>query len=231
MLVNFAGVKSLRFIGGTATDYYTLVSSPANLALVDSGGGTLDFSKDTKGITLNLGLSSRQTQTIAPWGKTLALQGVFDNLIGTPYNDVLAGGAGTGVIRGDGGNNVLRAGSGNAVLVNGSGNSTAYGGSGTCLLIAGSGTSTLYGGSGIDMLVGGSTSYDANDSDALLSILAAIPNDIATSRSRFPTTPVGAGSYSLVMGKTATDSGRGGILVAGTGRTWFLPGAHDTVKQ
>ena len=110
MLVNFAGVKSLRLVGGTDTDYYTLVSSPANLALVNSGGSdTLDFSSDAKGIALNLGLSGGQTQSIAPWGKTLALQGVFDNLIGTPYNDLLSGGAGTGVIRGDGGNDVLRA--------------------------------------------------------------------------------------------------------------------------
>ena len=97
-------------------------------------------------------------------------------------------------------------------------------------MIAGSGTSTLYGGSGISMLVGGSTSYDAND-QALLSLLAAIPENIATSRARIPTTPVSAGPYSLVMGKTVIDSGKDDTLVAGTGRTWFLPGAHDKVKQ
>ena len=106
--INFAGVQNIKLVGGTASDYYTLVSSPANLTLVNSGGtDTLDFSSDTAAITLNLG-QRRPAQPIAPWGKTLALQGVFDNLIGTPYNDALTGGAGTGIINGDGGNNVLR---------------------------------------------------------------------------------------------------------------------------
>ena len=33
------------------------------------------------------------------------------------------------------------------------------------------------------------------------------------------------------MGKTVIDFGHKNTLVAGPGRTWFLPGAHDTVKQ
>ena len=51
LAVNFGGVRKIQLIGGTASDYYTLVSSPANLALVNSGGNdTLDFSKDGAGI-------------------------------------------------------------------------------------------------------------------------------------------------------------------------------------
>ena len=144
--------------------------------IADAGGvNSLNFSADTAGITLNL--ASSQAQKIAPWGKTLTLQGAFQDLTGTPFADVLTGGGYTCIIRGDGGNDVLRAGSGNAALVNGAGNSTLYGGSGANLLIAGSGTSTLYGGSGPSMLVGGSTNYDAND-QALLSLL----NNLAASR-------------------------------------------------
>ena len=163
------------------------------------------------------------------------MQGAFDNLIGTPFSDALTGGAGTGVINGGGGNDVLRAGSGNTVLVNGSGNSTLYGGSGISLLIAGSGACTLYGGSGVSMLVGGSTSYDAND-QALLSILASLSRNAAAGRTRVPTSSsnpvgIGTGPYSLVMGKTVIDPGTDDKLVAGSGRTWFLPGAHDTVKR
>ena len=252
LAVNFTGVKKIQIDGGTASDSYTLVSSPANLTLVDSGGtNTLDFSHDTAGIALNLGLGAGQAQRIAPWGKTLSLQGVFQNVVGTPYRDVLIGGAGIGIIRGGGGNDVLMAGTGNTVLVNGSGDSTLVGGPGTCLLIAGSGTSTLLGGSGLGMLVGGATAYDAND-QALLSILASIPQDPAFKNvsvppvSKSPSSPsaprprrmsvrpsasTGPTYTSLVMGKTVTDSGNSNTLIADKLRTIILPGAKDVVLQ
>ncbi len=95
LVVNFADVQEIRLDGGTASDYYTLVSSPAALTLVNSGGtDTLDFSQDTAGISLNLGLSGGQAQPIAPWGTTLSLKGVFRNIVGTAFADTLTGGAG-----------------------------------------------------------------------------------------------------------------------------------------
>lgn len=228
----------------TASDYYTFVSSPAALTLVNSGGtDTLDFSQDTAGISLNLGLSGGQAQSIAPWGTTLSLKGVFRNIVGTAFADTLTGGAGTGIIWGGGGNDVLKAGTGNTVLINGSGDSKLIGGSGTCLLIAGSGTSTLNGGSGLGVLVGGATIYDAND-QALLSILASIAPKPAVRGVNVPRLPLsrsmplptpsppstGLTYKSLAMGKSVTDFGNSNTLIANKLRTVFLPGAHDTVK-
>jgi cyclophilin family peptidyl-prolyl cis-trans isomerase len=232
MDLTFTGVSPLRLHGGTGNDDYILPSSATNVAITDPGGNnTLDFSGDSKGITLNLALNSGQAQSIAPWGKTLSLQGTFQDLIGTPYADTLTGNGAADILTSNGGNDVLRAGSGNTVLVGGSGNSTLYAGSGTCLLIAGSGTSTLYGGSGVSLLVGGSTSYDAND-QALLSILGSEGTQLmAMLRVRPLLSSVGAGSDVLKMGATAHDSGVKDILVAGKGHTWFLPGAHSIVKQ
>ena len=140
---------TIKLIGGAGNDHYVLTSSAANVVVSDSGGfNTLDFSGDSAGVTVNLALSGGQAQKIAPWGKTLSIQGTIEELVGSNYNDVLTGNGVTDIIRGGGGNDVIRAGSGNAVLLGGSGNDTLYAGSGACLLIAGSGTSTLYGGSG-----------------------------------------------------------------------------------
>ena len=175
--INYAGVGTIKLIGA-GSDRYVLNSSPANVAITDTkGANTLDFSGDSAGITLNMALSNGQPQMIAPWGKTLALTGLMQGLVGTPFADVLTGDSATNIIRGDGGNDTIYAGSGNAVLLGGSGNCTLVGGSGASVLIADTGTSTLIGGSGRNMLVGGSTAYDAND-QALL----AIVNQLATQR-------------------------------------------------
>ncbi len=233
LTIGYTNLQGITLKGGTGADNYVLNSSPASVKIIDAAGvNALNFSGDTagKGITLNLGLNAGQAQTIAPWGKTLALTGTFQDLTATPYADVLTGGSAACIIRGDGGNDVIRAGSGNTVLVGGVGNNTLYGGSGTCVLIAGGGgTSTLDGGSGNTMLIGGSTSYDANDA-ALLSILNNLTAaEVHTGRTRIPVSNPTAGAYPLTMGKTVKDSGTADTLVEGTGATWFLPGAHDRV--
>ncbi len=232
LTINYSGVQGgIQLKGGIGNDDYVLNSSPANVKITDAGGSnTLDFSGDSAGVTLNLGLAKGQAQTIAPWGKTLALQGVFQNLVGTAYADVLTGGTGAGIIRGGAGNDILRAGSGNTVLVGGGGNDTLYGGSGACVLIAGSGVCTLYGGSGRSLLIGGSTSYDAND-QALLGLLNELAvSRMVTSRTRIPLASGLTGPYALVVGKTFQDSAQNDTLVKGGGQTWFLPGVADTVK-
>ena len=146
--VNYYTAGTIKFVGA-GNDRYVLNASSANVAITDTTGfNTLDFSGDSAGITLNLALGSGQPQTIAPWGKTLALNGLMQGLMGTPYADSLTGNSATDIIRGDGGNDAIYAGSGNAVLLGGSGNCTLVGGSGASLLIADTGTSTLIGGSG-----------------------------------------------------------------------------------
>ena len=105
----------------------------------------LDFSHDTAGVTVNLGLDKGQAQSIAPWNTTLSIYGVINKLIGTAYADVLTGGpAATTEIVGGLGNDTITGGSGDNILMGGGGNDTIIGGPGRNLMIAGSGTCSLY---------------------------------------------------------------------------------------
>jgi Ca2+-binding RTX toxin-like protein len=68
----------------------------------------------------------------------------IQNVIGSPYNDVLTGSK-----------------YGN-VLVGGGGTDTITGGTGTSVLIGGTGTATIHGNSGNDLIVRGYTNFDDN---------------------------------------------------------------------
>jgi Ca2+-binding RTX toxin-like protein len=121
----------------------------------------------------------------------LALKGTFENVIGTPYGDLIKGnasantiwgGAGDDTIYGGAGNDTLYGEDGNDWLYGGAGNDSLYGGpgnnvllggygndtlnasssSGRNLLIGGKGSDTLKGGLGQEILIGGTTSYDTN---------------------------------------------------------------------
>ena len=62
-----ATVQKLALDGGGGNDYYTLNSAAVPTSIVDPGGyNTLDFSHDTAGVAVNLGLDKGQPQSIAP---------------------------------------------------------------------------------------------------------------------------------------------------------------------
>jgi cyclophilin family peptidyl-prolyl cis-trans isomerase len=167
-----ATVQNLALYGGAGNSYYTLNSSAVPLAVVDTAGyNTMDFSNDTAGVTVNLGLDKGQAQAIAPWSTTLAITGVVNKLIGSAHNDVLTGGraATTEIVAGVG-NDEITGGSGNNILIGGSGADTITGGAGKNLIIGGSGNSNLYAKGTANTIFAGTTNEDSDD-QALLNLL------------------------------------------------------------
>jgi serralysin len=77
-------------------------------------------------------------------------------IIGTPFNDFLAGTALADDMFGLAGSDVLRGGAGNDYLDGGAGNDSLYGGSGNDMLKGGGGADLVSGNDGKDVLIGGS---------------------------------------------------------------------------
>jgi cyclophilin family peptidyl-prolyl cis-trans isomerase len=172
LVTQMATVQKLALNGGSGNDTYTLNSSAVPVSVVDaSGNNTLDFSHDTAGVTVNLGLNKGQAQSIAPWKTTLSLTGVINKLVGTAFADVLTGGsAATTEILSGKGNDTITGGSGDSILVGGGGADTITGGSGRNLIIGGSGNSKLYAKGTQNIIFAGTTNQDSND-QALLNLL------------------------------------------------------------
>jgi MBG domain (YGX type)/Bacterial Ig-like domain (group 3)/Domain of unknown function (DUF4214) len=74
--------------GGTGDDTYQLDQAAGAALTLDNEGGddTLDFSNATFGVAIDL--DSPEAQTIAP-GRTLTLDGSFQNIIGSPLPDAI----------------------------------------------------------------------------------------------------------------------------------------------
>jgi cyclophilin family peptidyl-prolyl cis-trans isomerase/Ca2+-binding RTX toxin-like protein len=172
LATQIAAVQKLALNGSSGNSYYTLNSSSVPVSVIDTGGyNTLDFSHDTAGVHVNLGLNKGQAQSIAPWNTTLAIAGVINKLVGTAYADVLTGGpAATTEIVGGAGNDTITGGSGDNILLGGGGTDTITGGAGKNLIIGGSGNSNLYAQGTQNIIFAGTTNEDSND-QAVLNLL------------------------------------------------------------
>jgi Ca2+-binding RTX toxin-like protein len=213
LATQIANVQTLVLAGFGGNDYYRLDSSTTPTWVVDTGGyNTMDFSHDTAGVTVNLGLDKGQAQTIAPWNTTLMIYGVINKLIGSNYADVLTGGpAATTEIVGGSGNDRITGGSGDNILVGGGGNDTVIGGLGRNLMIAGSGTCNLYANGRQNMVFAGSTNDSSND-QALLNLLDEGPLVM----------------YSYLFRRALASSAKNSSLLANM-LSFQDSGAHDTV--
>jgi Ca2+-binding RTX toxin-like protein len=224
--------QKLTLTGKAGDDDYELKSSSVPLWIVNTGNqGTLDFSQDTAGVTVNLGLDKSQAQYMSGWGTSLMLNGVLNEIIGTKYADTLHGGpAATTIIRSGAGNDMIVGGSGNNILVGGGGNDTITGGPNKNLLIAGSGTSTLNAGGSMNMAFGGSTNYDTND-QALLNLLNQGPNFMWGYSVRRAMASAAKNKALLANMLTLTDSGAHDVIFGSGPNNWFVPGKNGIVKR
>jgi len=231
LATQFDAVQKLTLNGSGGNSYFTLNSSTAPTAIVETGGyNTLDFSHDTSGVTVNLGLDNGKAQSIAPWSTTLSITGVISKLIGTAYADVLTGGpAAVTEIVGGSGNDTLTGGSGDNILLGGGGNDTIIGGAGRNLMIAGSGTCSLYASGTQNMIIAGSTNLAANDK-ALLNLLEQGPQ-ISTSYSvRRARVAVARNPALQSLMPTFQDSGAHDTIFGHSNiNNWFVVGKNDTV--
>jgi Ca2+-binding RTX toxin-like protein len=230
-----AGSGNDTLKGGAGDDTYVTAPGTATLAVIDSAGtDTLDFSAATVGVTVNLGLSSGQVQTISP-GNTLALTGTVEIVIGTPFADSITGNDAGNVLFGGAGNDTLVGGLGNDILVGGDGNDILDGGDGRDLVIGGNGADSLLGSAGDDILVAGVTTYDGN-----LTALNAIraewtkTTDTYNQRMAFLTGTNGGanGTYFLIKGTTVLDDNKApDTLTGGLGQDLFYTFSGDKVTD
>jgi Ca2+-binding RTX toxin-like protein len=136
------GVSALK--GGTAPDRFVFMPGGFIPSVINGGGGgdTLDYSQYNTGVSVNLGAYGGGTYGSAT-GVGSSVNNI-QNVIGSPYNDVLTG------------NNY-----GN-VLVGGAGSDVLTGGTGPSVLIGGLGADVIHGNSGNDLIVKGYTVWDRN---------------------------------------------------------------------
>lgn len=206
--------------GGSQDDTFQFEAAGSISGKVSGGPGginTLDFSKKTASVTVNL-LNGTSTYT----GGVLRIQNV-------------TGGSGADVLIGDGQANNLQGNGGGDILVGNDGTDTLNGGGDRDLLIGGLGSDTLDGRGEDDLEIGGTTSYDANVA-ALQAIEAEWVSAIAYPR-RINDLRTGAGlsggNYLQATGATRTvfDDGSTDTLTGGQGQDWFFQSTGDTITD
>jgi len=108
IVLNYPGVEQLAWVDHGGSDTYRIAMSRAEIALEDTAGiDTLDFSSASAGIDLDLSASAGQVQTRGAGASTLALTGVFENVVGTSFDDKILGSDVANALHGGLGNDVL----------------------------------------------------------------------------------------------------------------------------
>ena len=158
------------FAGGPGNDMLLLgpqddmLDGGAGTDTLDGGAGTdiLAFAADAPaGVRVDL---SRFAAT-DPWGFTDTVLNIED-VLGTAWNDTLAGDAAANRLEGGAGNDLLSGGAGDDTLLGGAGNDTLAGEAGNDTLDGGAGDDMLADGGGADLLRGGA----GNDAYAVSSL-------------------------------------------------------------
>jgi hypothetical protein len=126
------------------------------------------------------------------------------------------------IVHGDAGDDHLHGGGGAAVLLGGSGDDMLLGQSGRDILIGGTGRDRLVGGAGGDLLIGGTTTYDHNQDDALMNVLAQWTDPLATYEDR-------ANAVGALL--TVIDDGEADKLTGAAGRDLFYAGTGDNAND
>ena len=158
------GAGNDRMTGGMGDDTYVLVPGSIDEVEDQAGVDLLDFSGAVWPVTVDLRIGNGRTQRVDEQGNLLAMTGLIENVIGSPFADAirgnaadntLAGGAGNDVLLGDAGDDTLVGDAGNDLLDGGAGNDILNGGDGSDTLLGNSGDDELHGDAGADVLDGG----------------------------------------------------------------------------
>ncbi len=198
----YIGGGNDTFTGGMDNDYYEVHFS--TVVINDIGGGldVVDLTAAPQGVSLDFGLTDGSVQSVFT-GSTLALNGSFQRLVGSPHNDVFTT---------DKTDSELFGGDGNDQLISSIAGAMLDGGDGNDELVLVDASGTFAGGLGQDrilgsMLAGSSSSIDAGDGDDFITITG-------------PTT--GIKPTVLISGgtghNTITANGVTGKIYANTGR-------------
>jgi Ca2+-binding RTX toxin-like protein len=199
----------------------------------DDGTDTLDFSGAMKRLNLRLACSDGTLQWIDAGNNRLALDGTFENVIGTAFADRISGsdadnvivtGAGNDTVYGRGGadtvntghgadviagnrhDDVLNGGPGDDVIAGGGGRDTLDGGDGNDVLYGFRGHDVIRGGAGMDQLIGGvgdDVLVGGDDQDQLF---GAVGRDVLVGGDGEDTLHGALGEDILLGGYTAHDA-------------------------
>lgn len=253
-----AGTGNDLLNGGPGNDY--LVAGPGNDTFNGGGGNnTLDFSLAPSGVRVNISNSFYTApggvlpgmSITGGWGASDVLTGI-QNVVGSSFDDILVGDAGTNVLNGLAGNDYIVGGGGGDTLISGAGNSTFVAGSGNNLIRGGPGDNTVDysadpAGVNVDLLAGtASNGYGGQDTlSGIRNIIGSNFNDVlrlgalpgiitsgagddllVASPAGGSTLIAGSGSDTLQVG-----AGGGNTLVAGSGPDVFFTrnGQSDTI--
>jgi Ca2+-binding RTX toxin-like protein len=170
---------------------------------------------------INVSLDNVANDGVAGPGSTVVefdnVRSSVENVIGTPFDDIITGSSASNLLVGSGGNDRLA------------------GGDGRDILIGGSGADTLSGGGSDDLLVAGRTTYDANPTDlralqsewtsgrsyaARVANLRGAGSGSRSNGSIFLRTRPAPGARQTVFSDTSVDA-----IAGSTGRDWFLANA------
>ncbi len=166
----YGGEGSDVMTGGSGSDLYVFgIASAPELDIVNEsleqqeplkGVDTLDFSKVGASTALKVDLRSRsESKTIATHkNRTVAVEydqsrNAWENVIGSPGDDVISGNVSANRLEGLGGNDFIKGWAGIDDLRGGPGNDEIYGAGG--IVDGGDGDDVLYGLLGTDILIGG----------------------------------------------------------------------------
>jgi Ca2+-binding RTX toxin-like protein len=236
-----------RLYGQAGTD--TLIGGRGD-DLLDGGAGTdtASYADAPAGVSVNLAVSGAQN-TGGSGTDTLVS---IERLIGSSYNDFLAGNDIGNVISGGDGNDTISGVGGDHTQVGAAGNDSLFGGNGNDTLNGGDGSDLLLGGAGNDTLDGGAGTDTASYADAASGVFvdmrisgvplntggAGVDTLISIERlvgSNYNDMLTGNGSGNVMSGGAGNDQLNGAtgndVLVGADGNDTLIGGAgNDTLN-
>jgi Ca2+-binding RTX toxin-like protein len=164
----------------------------------------------------------------------VALNGTFENVIGSRFKDNITGNAANNLLRGGEGDDKLVGGPGNDILLGEAGNDDLVGSDGRDILIGGTGADRIVASAGEDILIAGTTAHDSNDT-ALLAIQAewTSARDYATRVANIRGTGTGPrlnGTF-FFNATTVFDDFAADTLTGSQQKDWFWIFALDNVTD
>jgi Ca2+-binding RTX toxin-like protein len=259
--VSLVGNLRVMLSGGAGGNTYKVSALSAPVTLVaGSGADEVDFSGSATGVSVDLSKSASQAQRVfGAKQNTLALSGLFTNVVGTPQADTITGNklnntiwglAGNDTIHGGVGDDTLWGGDGNDTLYGDAGNDTLYGEAGNNVLLGGAGNDVLdvlanvsagapgrnllIGDAGQDTLTGGPGEDilvgGSVKNDTNVKVLANIMSQWTSTKSFTDRCDALAKSL-LKRGSTVLDDKVTDELFSGTGNDWFLDFSTDNVHN
>ncbi|MBX3400671.1 MAG: right-handed parallel beta-helix repeat-containing protein [Gemmataceae bacterium] len=94
-------------LGGDGNDWYDLAPAGIDRITDTSGYDSIDFSQADRGVAFTLSLDAGQLQTVDAAGNQVSLNGVFERLMGSSFDDILSGNSANNEIIGRNGLDVL----------------------------------------------------------------------------------------------------------------------------